>query len=333
MHDVLDAHAEAAGQIDAGLGGADRVLGHRLAVVRRAIRRLVDVQAEAVAEAVTEVFAVAAGRDQIARRAVDFGAGDARLRDGDAGELRLEHDVINLAHLVRDAAQGDGARHVGAVAALETAEVHRDEVAHLDLPVARHAVGHAGVGAGDDDGVEAVAFRAEPQLAVGELGRDLALGHARADERQHFLQRLIGDRLRGLHIFEFLRLLDLAERHDEVLRGHELEAQDALIGEILLIGQAPVLGAELFNFAVRDELFENPADRVRAVVENDLHESVEGVVRRLDIARVGDVIPLLAGDEHRAVRGVEARGIIAVERVDEQNGVKVGRDDGVLNSL
>ena len=56
---VLNADAELAGQIDAGLGGADAAGGHGLVIGGVAVGGLVDHQAQAVAVAVAEAVAVA----------------------------------------------------------------------------------------------------------------------------------------------------------------------------------------------------------------------------------------------------------------------------------
>ena len=80
--DVLDADAEFAGDIDARLGRNDRVQRDRQIVARVAVRRLVDLQTEAVTVAVGEISAVARLGDDVARRRVNVLAGNAGLRDG-----------------------------------------------------------------------------------------------------------------------------------------------------------------------------------------------------------------------------------------------------------
>ena len=48
---------------------------------------------------------------------------------GDPGVLGLQHDVVDLLHLLGGLAHGDGAGHVGAVAVVQAAEIHGDKVA------------------------------------------------------------------------------------------------------------------------------------------------------------------------------------------------------------
>ena len=71
MQHILDAHAEAPRQVNARLGGDDRVLGHGLVVVRRGVRRFVDLQTETVTEAMAEIRAIPRVCDDAAGRAVD----------------------------------------------------------------------------------------------------------------------------------------------------------------------------------------------------------------------------------------------------------------------
>ena len=103
VHDdvVLDAHAEAAGQVDAGLGGERHSgLQHR-PVVADHVGRLVHVDAEPVAEPVREVLAVARLLDHAARGGVDLEAGHARARPcRSPRRLRVEDDRPDLPVLV-----------------------------------------------------------------------------------------------------------------------------------------------------------------------------------------------------------------------------------------
>ena len=159
-HDILDPNAEAAGDVDAGLGAADAVFGHEGLTAGIGKGRLVDVQTEAVAEAVAEVVPEAGFRDDRSCGAVDFASGDAGPAGGDAGKLGLQDGVIDLFHLIRRLAERDGAGHVAAVSVLQAAEVHGDEVPRLKHGIARDAVGLAGVLTGDDDGIKGIALAA-----------------------------------------------------------------------------------------------------------------------------------------------------------------------------
>src|ERR1700742_5392523 len=97
--DVLDAHAEAPGQVDPGLDreAHPRLDRPRLALdhVRRLVRRLAD----PVAGAVDEVLAVAGVGDDLAGRAVDLLAGHAGAHGLEAGLLGPADDLEDLALL------------------------------------------------------------------------------------------------------------------------------------------------------------------------------------------------------------------------------------------
>src|SRR5699024_2128253 len=72
---ILDAHAEPAGDVDAGLGGDNRALAQGLVVAGRGVRTLVYVQANAVAEAVAKVLAIARAGNHTCRGVVDLDSG------------------------------------------------------------------------------------------------------------------------------------------------------------------------------------------------------------------------------------------------------------------
>ena len=99
-HHVLDPNAELTGQVDAGLGGADDACGQRLNVAGVGAGVLVDLQTKAVAVAVAEVFAVTGVGNDLPGGAVNILAGNAGLRGGDGGQLRLENGVVHVLHLV-----------------------------------------------------------------------------------------------------------------------------------------------------------------------------------------------------------------------------------------
>src|SRR3954452_325913 len=172
--DVLDAHAEAAGEVDAGLDreahpGLDRVL-----LPLDHVGRLVRGHPDPVPDAMDEAVAVAGVGDHPARGAVDLLAGHAGAHRLVARLLRAPHHLEDLALLRGRLADVDRARRVGAVAVLEPAEVEHDHVTRLDPPVARLVMRVGAVRARADDG--------EVDLAVAvleeqrrEIGGDLGL--------------------------------------------------------------------------------------------------------------------------------------------------------------
>src|SRR5271170_6713717 len=100
---VFEADAELAGDVDAGFVGETHARGERGGVAADEVGPLVAVHADAVADAVSEVFvvgAVAGGGDDVARGGVDSLALDAGTSGGEGGGLGLMDDVEDLALLV-----------------------------------------------------------------------------------------------------------------------------------------------------------------------------------------------------------------------------------------
>ncbi len=109
--------AEAAVEVDARLDGDDVAGRERVGALGREPRRLVDVEAEAVAETVAERAGEVAALDDVARGGVDVDAGHAGTDRVEPRLLRREHDVVRLAHLAVELAGRERARVVGEVAA------------------------------------------------------------------------------------------------------------------------------------------------------------------------------------------------------------------------
>ena len=87
----------APGHVDARLDGHDLAGGERRVAALREPRALVDLDADAVAEAVAEVLAVAGGGDDVARDRVDLAAGGAGADRGERRLLRRAHELVDLA--------------------------------------------------------------------------------------------------------------------------------------------------------------------------------------------------------------------------------------------
>src|SRR4051812_6597723 len=101
-HDhVLDSDPEAAGDDDRRLVGEGHAYLERRVVLGRDEWPLVDVEPDAVAHAVAEVLAEARLLDRLAAGGVHLRGGDAAPRSRAAGLLRLEHDLVGVAVLVR----------------------------------------------------------------------------------------------------------------------------------------------------------------------------------------------------------------------------------------
>src|SRR4051812_13538183 len=191
---VLDAHATAPREVDAGLDG-DRHTGGQCTDARRGeAGRLVDLQADAVAETVCEVLAVPRLRDHLPRRGVHIGHLGAGHDGTDPGRLGGVHEFVDLSLPVRGLAEDEGAGHVGVVAVDGRAEVHLDEVAALELGVRRLVVRDRRVRAGGDDGGEAGLGRAVLQHPVLQVTGDFQLGTAgpQAPGGDEVVQRPVG---------------------------------------------------------------------------------------------------------------------------------------------
>src|SRR5690606_11638438 len=99
-HDVLDADAEPAGQVDAGFDGEAHARHERLLLGVDHVGRLVRGDADAVPGAVDEVLPVAGVGDDRAGRPVDVLAGGAGAHGVESGLLGGAHEVVDAALLV-----------------------------------------------------------------------------------------------------------------------------------------------------------------------------------------------------------------------------------------
>ena len=143
--EVLDPDAEAAGDVDAGLdrddvAGAEHVVG-----ALAEARRLVDLEADAVAEAVAELVAVAAVADDRPRDLVGGGSRHAGADRLQRLALGVADELVDLARLALDLADGERPRAIRAVAVDLRAHVEDDEVPGADLALGRQRVGKRAV--------------------------------------------------------------------------------------------------------------------------------------------------------------------------------------------
>src|SRR5687767_13981297 len=97
---ILDPHAELVRQIDARLADHDHA-GYVLHLdIRAKERRFVDLQTEAVPQAVVEEIAEALLGDVAAGDGVDVLARHARAHGGDRARLSFLDDGVDLAHFI-----------------------------------------------------------------------------------------------------------------------------------------------------------------------------------------------------------------------------------------
>ena len=97
-----------------------------------------------------------------------------------------------------------------------------EQLARLDAPIGRHGVRHAGVRSAGDDRREARAVGVLDQVQL-DHARDLVLGQARLDPREHVGQAAVEHVDRVLQLGELLGVLDDAQVVDELLVGHQLD--------------------------------------------------------------------------------------------------------------
>ena len=139
---VLDADTAVAREVHPGLHGDGHASGQGTRAQRPDARRLVDLQAHAVPEAVREVLGVPRRGDDLAAGRVDRDDVGADRERRPSGGLRGRDQLVDLPLPVGRVPEDDGAGHVGVVAVDGRAEVQLQEVA-----VAQHGGGRAG-GAG-----------------------------------------------------------------------------------------------------------------------------------------------------------------------------------------
>ena len=280
-----------------------------------------NIQTEAVAEAVPEAAAEAGVLNDAAGGRIDLAARDAGLRRPDPGKLGIQDDGIDIPHLVGRRADSHGARHIAAVSAFETAEIHGQEIARLQDAVPGDAVGQAGVLSGDDDGIKGVALAAETQHAVDELGCDLLLAHAGTDDLQGLVQRLLADGLGLLHKGDLFGVFGGAKLRHQIPGRHQRQSELLLELRVGGMGELLILGRDLLQLLFLQELLQYRCHRVGVVKLQDGDLRPDRAGGRLGIARVGQKPGLFPGYEDAAVRERKAAGITLVFFVRDEQGL------------
>ena len=300
----------------------------------------VDLQAEAVAQAVEELVAVARGGERVAGErvrllAVDAGM-DARLADFE----RCQHGVVDRARVVARLAEADGACHVGAVAGDAGAHVDDDRLAEGEHAVGGRGVRQRAVGSAGDMWIEGHALGAALAHVAVDLAGDLALGHAGLEVAAEVGEGLVGDGDGALDGGDLVGVFHGAQWLDESARRPRARGLPplhlALIGErggeIVAEGDGEVRGLECprgrrpiaQSFAARGA--KSPSRRTMVAPGHSL-------LGLLGVAPVGDQGDRAAGDDQGAggvragVVAGEAAQIAAILRVrDEQRVEASGRE-------
>src|SRR6476646_5943322 len=171
-------------------------------------RRLVHLEPDAVPQSVLEVVAVPGVPDQVAGGRVHVPDVGARPGGVQTGSLRGRDQLVDLPLPAGRLAQCDGTGHVGVVAAVQRAEVHRDQVAAAQWPVGRRVVRDRAVRAAGHDGVEGGPLGAQRDHPGVQRRRQPAFGHTGYDQREHVGDGLAGDPAGGPEQLDLGRILD-----------------------------------------------------------------------------------------------------------------------------
>jgi len=204
----------------------------------------VDLEAHAMAEPVAEVVAVPGLGDAVARDGVHRTALGARVDGGERLLLRRQHELVDLAGLVRELAGRERARAVRAVAVHDGAHVDDHERVRVDPHRPRVRVGQRAVRAAGDDRLERrVRGAALAHLAL-EVERDLALGSTHEPARAEVLVDVVGQ-VGGLADRAQLALvLHRAQLLHQPAGRHQLDAVRRQLLEALVLPHAHVLVLE-----------------------------------------------------------------------------------------
>jgi hypothetical protein len=168
----------------------------------------VHLQADAVPEAVLEVLRVPGVADEVPRRGVHIHHVHAGPGGLDPGPLRGRDELVDLALPAGGLAERDRAGHVRVIAAVQRAEVHRDQVTAAHRPVGRGVMRNGAVRPAGHDGVEGRALRAQVGHPPIQRRGQLTFGHARPDTGEDVGDGLIADPARGGQQLELGRILD-----------------------------------------------------------------------------------------------------------------------------
>src|SRR5439155_6178161 len=134
---VLDANPAQPLEVDPRLDRDHRPFGQRTVATRPKPRRLVDLQADAVARSMSIPVAVAGFLDGITGGGIDLLAGHPRLDRIDPRLLRPAHHAVDLPEPAVGLAEGHGPGHVRVLAVHHAAVVHLYHVAARERAAGR----------------------------------------------------------------------------------------------------------------------------------------------------------------------------------------------------
>src|SRR6266508_3205014 len=223
-HVVLDADAPTSLEVDPGLDGDDVARRER---VGREARRLVDVESQAMTQAVPEGPREGGPVHESTRSGICIDSRDPGAEGVEARLLRGDHDGVRLPEGAVDRTRRERTRVIGGVPVHLAAGVDDHGLAAADLAVAGARVRARGVRARGDDGLEGEDLSA---LVVEELlnrPRDVPLRSA--DERflDETLVHPVGNLAGSLDRAELFLLLDRAQLLHQTATGNRLDRAGA----------------------------------------------------------------------------------------------------------
>ena len=171
---------------------------------------------------------------------------------------------------------------------------------------------HAGVCARHRYGVKAVALAAVLEHSIAYLGGDIALGDAGTDYVQHIVQRFLGYRLRAAHAANFRLILGCAQPVKQALARMQLNAEHPLPVEVRPVRERKLLSPEHFHTAFGHCLAHELRKALACAEHAHRYITRNALLRRLDIARVGQQERPVERYEHRAVSEGKARCVALI---------------------
>ena len=167
-------------------------------------------------------------------------------------------------------AQGDGAGHICAVAVVLCAKVHGDKIPRLQLPLPSDAVGHTGIGAGDDNRVKGQAVGAVFIQGGDELGIEPLFRHPRGDLAANLGEGGVGNALGLDHAGQLPGFLRMAAAVEHLLGKKQRDIQP--LCKLFMLCDGHIL---LFDAKLGNPLFR--------------HEGLQIIQRAMGVVRLADV--------------------------------------------
>ena len=172
-----------------------------------------DFQADAMAEAVVEVIAIAILADDIAGDFVHIAAAHPGLHGGNHGLVGFQDDVVDLLEALGRGSEEDGARHIRAVVIDEHAHIDEQLALGLEDGAVGLMVALNGVDSGAENGVERFAQTAV-RLDDAELAKHFQLAHPRLEDLHQLGEERVVGLGRAADGIEFAGGLDRAQGAD-----------------------------------------------------------------------------------------------------------------------